>query len=1072
MREPLLFEPVEKPKDRSLVDGLLNSITESSIDKEAFMSSNTAQMLAQPDAEGNTHDVGHLYDNDLPPALQYADASDKKIMTDAVGAPEVKAPEVKAPKKDMSAAANDQVEPKSDAQNVLDTGDLWSWPKKNDPKPAVDNSTLTWDKQSTSEHTLVYGGENGREKGSPAEAHLIFSRILYEYSNRANMTPSEMEGGDISQVRAQRLDFEKQRALQSKNQTDDKVALWGHQTAGQLTHGFASTILNVASFDQKPPDVQFAILNLLNLRQNKNGDIDWDGVARATVFDPFNLVGLTSLKFFSAPFTGAKAYTGKKIIDGMINTVRRGKLMAVMGAEGNIYASSFEMMQQYRKIEVGEQEEYDWEKIGLAGAIGTGLGGALSLAPGAVKAFNKAAVNMAASPGTLRMGVGPADTPPPIAEPFYSAVSQAVDTLPQDKGSGDQMRAMIAKAEGVKPDEMAWIGLDDFLKGKKNVTKQEIKEYVDANQVRIEEVVKSDDPINMFKIAKQEVADEIDLIVSNDEGLYQNYDIIEPLIEKLVNTARHEDYDDVAMELGDALINAGMPTSEAKKLVFDNFEIAEEAVVRNNRGKDTKFSGPQTTLPGGENYREVLLRLPQNKRMQDAANRQRKITANLKDENGRSIPKEQWSDEVRKEYDGLGEQIAASKPFTRGHFEENDVLAHVRLNDRTGPNGEKILFVEEIQSDWHQKARGIRKIEIEELAKRENITEEEAAKRVSETIGYADPERMAELKARRAEILKKRDAAIKGADWSRRLEELTDKRVADSLDGLTNAEKDEYISLVTKREAFDKETAMALKAVDSEIASRAGAVPDAPLKKNWHEMSFRRIARMAAEEGYDSISWTPGKIQAERYNLSDQVSELRAEKHDDGTYSFGYIPPEGGHRRQLKTSVPESELNELIGKEMAEKVRGQNQEMVDYSGLDLEVGGKGMKGFYDKMVKKYAEKWGKKFGAKVETTNIETGIKTDVSGIDIIENNGRWTVIDRPNGGEQLADFSNKSDAETYIVSLEIVAQGEAKPKVWSMKITQKMRDSLMKKGVPLFGAAGAAATIGMQGEGEQPGTM
>ena len=97
MREPLLFEPVEKPKDRSLVDGLLNSITESSIDKEAFMSSNTAQMLAQPDAEGNTHDVGHLYDNDLPPALQYADASDKKIMTDAVGAPEVKAPEVKAP---------------------------------------------------------------------------------------------------------------------------------------------------------------------------------------------------------------------------------------------------------------------------------------------------------------------------------------------------------------------------------------------------------------------------------------------------------------------------------------------------------------------------------------------------------------------------------------------------------------------------------------------------------------------------------------------------------------------------------------------------------------------------------------------------------------------------------------------------------------------------------------------------------------------------------------------------------------------------------------------------------------
>ena len=348
---------------------------------------------------------------------------------------------------------------------------------------------------------------------------------------------------------------------------------------------------------------------------------------------------------------------------------------------------------------------------------------------------------------------------------------------------------------------------------------------------------------------------------------------------------------------------------------------------------------------------------------------------------------------------------------------------------------------------------------------------------------------MAELKARRAEILKKRDAAIKGADWSPRLEELTDKRVADSLDSLTDAEKKEYISLVTKREAFDKETEMALKAVDSEIASRAGAVPDAPLKKNWHEMSFRRIARMAAEEGYDSISWTPGKIQAERYNLSNQVDKIGVTPRTNAvtgerSRSVDVTTPDGrvitfgvdnagvvDNTAASNIDMKGKNLSDILGKEMANKIMKNNSFAV-YKDVDLQVGGEGMKGFYDKMVKKYAEKWGKKFGAKVETTNIETGIKTDVSGIDIIENNGRWTVIDRPNGGEQLADFSNKSDAETYIVSLEIVAQGEAKPKVWSMKITQKMRDSLMKKGVPLFGAAGAAATIGMQGEGEQPGTM
>lgn len=40
--------------------------------------------------------------------------------------------------------------------------------------------------------------------------------------------------------------------------------------------------------------------------------------------------------------------------------------------------------------------------------------------------------------------------------------------------------------------------------------------------------------------------------------------------------------------------------------------------------------------------------------------------------------------------------------FTGSHFED-DTLFHVRLKDREGPNGEKILFIEEVQSDWAAK---------------------------------------------------------------------------------------------------------------------------------------------------------------------------------------------------------------------------------------------------------------------------------------------------------------------------------------------------------------------------------
>ena len=99
-----------------------------------------------------------------------------------------------------------------------------------------------------------------------------------------------------------------------------------------------------------------------------------------------------------------------------------------------------------------------------------------------------------AQQGTAFSGIPTRPDVPASAAPmdpapvFYSAVANAVDALPMEKGNASQMRAMIAKSAEVKPEEMAWIGLDDFLKGKKSVTKQEIKDFVDANQVRIEEV--------------------------------------------------------------------------------------------------------------------------------------------------------------------------------------------------------------------------------------------------------------------------------------------------------------------------------------------------------------------------------------------------------------------------------------------------------------------------------------------------------------------------------------------------------------------------------------------------------
>jgi hypothetical protein len=41
-----------------------------------------------------------------------------------------------------------------------------------------------------------------------------------------------------------------------------------------------------------------------------------------------------------------------------------------------------------------------------------------------------------------------------------------------------------------------------------------------------------------------------------------------------------------------------------------------------------------------------------------------------------------------------------AEAFESDHFDEPNIVVHARLNDRTDSEGNKVLFVEEIQSDW------------------------------------------------------------------------------------------------------------------------------------------------------------------------------------------------------------------------------------------------------------------------------------------------------------------------------------------------------------------------------------
>ena len=548
---------------------------------------------------------------------------------------------------------------------------------------------------------------------------------------------------------------------------------------------------------------------------------------------------------------------------------------------------------------------------------------------------------------------------PPVADidpqGFYSAMSRAVDELPQKKGNGSQMLAMIAKSPGVKAEEMSWTGLDDFLKGKKNVTKAEIQEYVDANQVRIEEVVKGTDSQSKVVIQRQ---DEIQRDLE--------------FLQQVPESAERE--------------------SKVAALRREYAELADKNLASDKNA--TKFG--EYTLPGGENYREVLLTVPENKGFNVARYeelKQKDIAGKLND-----------PEEVQ-EFNTLMDR-QKSGMFKKGHYDEPNVLAHIRLNDRTGPDGERILFVEEIQSDWHQKGR------------EKGYT--------SETVR---PERRSFM--------------------------LRDPETGGSVGSFeTRDEADQWRATTTRDEVRD------WPVVENVVPERKGGVPDAPLKKTWQEASLRRVMRMAAEEGYDSVAWTPGRVQADRYNLSSQISEiylsgpnLRASGPDGETVIS-------------QTGVKPEDLPGLIGKEVADRLLSQEVKngLRSLTGEEIEVGGEGMKGFYDKMIKNYANKFGKKFGAKVGATKIQTDANV-LEHMDslVVENEAAdgFTiegltqrlnrVVDRVTGG-QVLNFRTRAEAEQFIQN-ELVDT-----EVWNLPITKNMRNSVLKEGVPLFGAAGLVA--------------
>src|ERR1700691_2219973 len=121
-------------------------------------------------------------------------------------------------------------------------------------------------------------------------------------------------------------------------------------------------------------------------------------------------------------------------------------------------------------------------------------------------------------------------------------------------------------------------------------------------------------------------------------------------------------------------------------------------------------------------------------------------------------------------------------------------------------------------------------------------------------------------------------------------------------------------------------------------------VPDAPFKTTWPELAMKRMIRYAAENGYEKVAWTTGETQAARYDLSKQVERIVYAKDiaKPGSVTVTAFK-RGSSMPEFAREVPAGELDGVVGKELAEKITASDKAYGEFSGLDLKVGGEGMK---------------------------------------------------------------------------------------------------------------------------------
>ena len=477
---------------------------------------------------------------------------------------------------------------------------------------------------------------------------------------------------------------------------------------------------------------------------------------------------------------------------------------------------------------------------------------------------------------------------------FVSNARRAVEGIRQEKATPEQWLAMLQKQGGLKAGEDKWLGLSDWLKDqdKKSLTKQEVLDFIDQNQIQIEEVNYSEN-VDILSATERDIQENIARGHSLEELQEQIDTEIRLAGDELDGMDASERDEWLTEQMKDRYgddFEVGYSISDGTiSYAIGEWDVDEDAYNSNIAGDDNKKINTtrlEYTTEGLENKREIALTVP-------------------------TI--ESWNEDDDIHFGDAGGGRA---------------VAWIRFGETTDKDGNRVLVIDEIQSKRHQEGR--------EKGYKENLPpytedmlsvekDDEGWWEIGEKIGNGV------LNLNYYPATMSREAAIQ-----------------------------EYIRLHDRVKP---------------------GIPDAPFEKNWHELAMKRMLRYAAENGYDRVAWTTGEQQAERYNLGGKVKKITArdegnfgkvvnlhfkENATTGMETMNFSVDENGIVKSKEAAIDGKRLSDVVGKDLAEKIMSiDSNRPTTFNDVDLSVGGEGMKGFYDRMLPNFVQKYTKKWGAKV-----------------------------------------------------------------------------------------------------------